>query len=178
MTFATKQYKFQYCLIADGSDTVFYMFVREKFNWTIQQFNTYDSTAIPTQVAGNVFGLYVLVRFFGVSDTSMAIVAFLSFAADYGIKATATEPWHLYAGLSVAFLKYIGSPMCRAIVANSVPSNEIGKIFALTTAMESMSSLVATPLYSYVYERTLAFYPGAFNMISAAMYVFCVFVMM
>lgn len=154
------------------------MFVREKFAWTIEQFNTYDSTAIVTQVFGNVFGLYVLVRCCGVNDTSMAIVAFASFAADYAIKAIASEPWHLYAGLSVAFMKFVGSPMCRAILANTVPPNEIGKIYSMTTALEAMSSLVAAPLYSYVYASTLAFYPGAFNMISAAMYVFCVFVMM
>lgn len=52
------------CLLsfADGSDTVFYMFVREKFEWTILQYNAYSSTAILTQVVGNLFGVYVLVK--------------------------------------------------------------------------------------------------------------------
>lgn len=45
-----------------GSDTVFYMFVRAKFSWTIQQYNVYDSTSIVTQVFGNVFGIYVLIK--------------------------------------------------------------------------------------------------------------------
>lgn len=108
----------------------------------------------------------------------MAILAYLSFAADYAIKAMASEPWHLYAAIGVAFMRFVSSPMCRTILADSVPANEIGKIYALTTCIEWMSALVAAPLYTYVYDTTLSFYPGAFNLISAAVCLFCVFLLM
>lgn len=80
----------------------------------------------------------------------------------------------LVTGLGVAFLKFIASPMCRSILAANVAPNEIGKIYALTSAIESMSALVASPLYSFVYQSTLSFYPGAFNMISAGVYGACI----
>lgn len=123
--------------------------------------------------------MFPLAQYLGIGECNMAIVAFASFAGDYAIQAIASQPWHLYAGISVGFVKFVGLPICRAILANNVPADEIGKIFALTTSFETIvSSLAAAPLYSYVYASTLAFYPGAFNMISAAMCSFCLCLMM
>ncbi|KAJ6642007.1 hypothetical protein Bhyg_06953 [Pseudolycoriella hygida] len=61
--------------------------------------------------------------------------------------------------------------MCRSILSNLVPAaNEVGKIYSLTTSLESISPLGSAPLYSYVYSNTLGTFPGAFNVISAGLY--------
>lgn len=49
----------------------------------------------------------------------------------------------------------------------------VGKIFALTTSLESLSPLIAAPLYTTVYNATLDYYPGIFNFISAGLYLLC-----
>lgn len=162
----------------EGSSTVFYLFVREHFEWTIKQASFYDSTGIVLLICGSIFGMYVLNRWCGMSESMLAIVAAASSIVDYGIKAIATEPWHLYAASAITLLKAIASPMCRAILANTVPPKEVGKLYALTTSLESLSPLGSAPLYSLVYSSTIAFYPGAFNLISAAVYFLVVFLLM
>lgn len=122
--------------------------------------------------------MYVLNRLCGISESMLAIVAAASSIIDYGIKALATQPWQLYAGSVIALLKAIASPMCRTILSNTVPAKEVGKLYALTTALESLSPLGSAPLYSLVYSSTLAFYPGAFNLISAAVYFLIVILLM
>lgn len=112
------------------------------------------------------------------SESLLAIVASANSIVDYGIKAIATQPWHLYAGSVIALLKAIASPMCRSILANTVPAKEVGKLYALTTALESLTPLGSAPLYSLVYSSTIAFYPGAFNLISAAVYFLVVVLLM
>lgn len=80
----------------------------------------------------------------------MAIVAYLSGVFDFTIRAFASAPWHLYLGIyihlsqediivfycfkytcnigsSISFLKSVSSPMCRSILAQIVPSEDIGK---------------------------------------------------
>lgn len=40
--------------------TVFYMFVRAKFDWSIQQSTFYDSANIIVMILGNIVGMYIL----------------------------------------------------------------------------------------------------------------------
>lgn len=171
-------YLIAFLVCTEGSATVFYLFVREHFEWTIKQASFYDSTGIVLQTCGSIFGMYVLNRWCGMSESMLAILASTSYIVDYGIKAIATQPWQLYAGSVITLLKAIASPMCRTILANTVPASEVGKLYALTTALECLSPLGSAPLYSLVYSSTIAFYPGAFNLISSAVYFLVVVLLM
>jgi len=153
------------------------LFVREKFDWSIQQSTFYDAASIIVMIIGNIVGMYVLNKVLRISETNLAILSYLSSFADYFIKSMATQPWHLYVATAVALVRGISGPMCRAILSNAVPVNEIGKIYSLTTSMESISPLGSAPLYSFVYANTLNTFPGAFNLISAGVYVVCVVLM-
>lgn len=157
----------------EGSSTVFYLFLREKFNWSIQQATFFDAANILLMIIGNVVGMYVLNKLLRVSETNLAIVSYLSCFADYAIKAFASQPWHLYLATAIALFRGMSGPMCRAILSNTVPVNEIGKIYSLTTSMESISPLGSATLYSFVYSHTLNTFPGAFNLISSGVYMIC-----
>ncbi|KAG4079764.1 hypothetical protein HA402_014895 [Bradysia odoriphaga] len=161
----------------EGSSTVFYLFVREKFNWSIQQSTFFDAANILLKIIGNVLGMYLLNKVLRVSETNLAIISYLSCFADYFIKALASQPWHLYVATSIAIFRGMSGPMCRAILSNTVPVNEIGKIYSLTTSMESISPLGSATLYSFVYSHTLNTFPGAFNLISSGVCMICAVLM-
>lgn len=74
----------------------------------------------------------------------------------------------------VVMLKGIAVPMCRAYLACLVPSCEIGKIYSMTTSMESLAPIGAAPMYTLIYNYTLDKYPGAFNFFSAIIYLYCI----
>lgn len=74
----------------------------------------------------------------------------------------------------VVMLKGIAVPMCRAYLASLVPSCEIGKIYSMTTSMESLAPIGAAPMYTLIYNYTLEKYPGAFNFFSAIIYLYCI----
>lgn len=40
--------------------TVFYLFVRAKFDWSIQQSTFYDAAGILVMIIGNIVGMYIL----------------------------------------------------------------------------------------------------------------------
>lgn len=70
--------------------------------------------------------------------------------------------------------KGVAIPMCRAYLSSLVPSCEIGKIYSMTTSMEALAPIGAAPIYTFIYNYTIDTYPGAFNFISAAVYVYCI----
>lgn len=63
--------------------------------------------------------------------------------------------------------------MCRVILANTVPNNEIGAIYSLTASIENLTPLGSAPLYTFVYAATIDSYPGAFNLVTAGIFGFC-----
>lgn len=78
----------------------------------------------------------------------------------------------------MSILRGIGAPMCRSMLAGIVPSGDVGKLFAIVTALESITPLGAAPLYVTVYKAMLPINPGAFNFISAGFYAFCCILLM
>lgn len=46
--------------------TVFYLFVREKFDWSIQQSTFYDAANIVVIILGNIVGMYILNKVRGI----------------------------------------------------------------------------------------------------------------
>ncbi|XP_053677068.1 proton-coupled folate transporter-like [Anopheles nili] len=157
----------------DGTATVFILFLRERFEWTVKDYSFYDATTIILMIFGNTIGLYAIKKVFNPSVTMLAALGFSFYAINSTIQGMASEPWHLYMGASICFMKGIAGPMSRAVISNTAPATDIGKIFSLTTSIESITPLLSAPLYTYVYKSTLAWYPGAFNLITAMLYFIC-----
>ncbi|GJQ83193.1 hypothetical protein Trydic_g7851, partial [Trypoxylus dichotomus] len=62
------------------------------------------------------------------------------------------------------------SPMARSLVSKLVPKEESGKIFSITITMESLTALVGSPLYTFIYNATIDTNPGAFNFLTAGFF--------
>ncbi|BFG04190.1 proton-coupled folate transporter [Drosophila madeirensis] len=157
----------------EGEGTVNYMFMREQFDWTIKDFSLFNAARIVIQIVGSIVGMVVLRRVLKLSIITMAMLALACCVLESTVRATAVYWQEMYVGMTLGMMRGVMGPMCRAILSHVAPSTEVGKIFALTTSMESVSPLGAAPLYTSVYKATVEFYPGAFNFISAVLYFVC-----
>ncbi|XP_031618143.1 uncharacterized protein LOC116337604 [Contarinia nasturtii] len=160
--------------VLEGSVALSYLFMREKFKWMITDYNLYSAFNVICQVFGNIFGTYVLNKMFGIPEILMAIFGYFSAMLEYIVTGLATYSWQLYVASIVVMLKGVAVPMCRAYLACLVPSCEIGKIYSMTTSMESLAPIGAAPIYTFIYNYTIDTYPGAFNFFSALVYLYCI----
>lgn len=123
----------------------------------------------------------------------MCLISLASCVLESTVRATAIYWWQLYLGLGLGMMRGVMGPMSRAILSHIAPADEVGKykfsytyiyiclniveilgkIFALTTSLESLTPLIAAPLYTVVYTSTLSYYPGLFNFISASVFALC-----
>lgn len=67
--------------------------------------------------------------------------------------------------------------MARSILASMVSHDEIGKIYALVTAVEGFTPLMAAPLYSILYKTTISTLPNAFNILTGSLGLLCTLLM-
>ncbi|EDW85954.1 uncharacterized protein Dwil_GK23339 [Drosophila willistoni] len=156
----------------EGLTTINYMFVREKFNWTVKDFSLFNAARIVVQIVGSIVGTIMLRRLFKLSIITMAMLALACCVLESTVRATAQYWQEMYFGMSLGNMRGVLGPMGRAIISHIVPISELGKLYALTTSVEFLSPLVAAPLYTTVYKATVNSYPGAFNFISAGLYFF------
>ncbi|XP_058463310.1 proton-coupled folate transporter-like [Malaya genurostris] len=161
------------CLFVEQYQTVLFLFVRKHFNWNVRTFSFYYSVDTVILIFGNLFGTFVLQKQLGITGAGISAIGFFSCLLGSIVLAVATKPWHLYAAVVTNMLYGVSNSMTRAYVSNAAPPEDIGKIFAFSSTFEELMPLVAAPLYTMVYKRNLAWYPGAFNWISSIVYVLC-----
>lgn len=155
----------------NGTGNVAYLFVREKFQWTLKDSTLYDSSTMLITIVGCLIGLVVMKKLLNISDLTLVFVSIISMLVDAVIKAFAQTPIQMYVSSGISLFRVLCAPMCRSLISTIIPSNEIGKVFSITSSFEAVSSLIASPLYTFIYSRTFTFFAGAFYLISACVYV-------
>lgn len=174
-----KQRKIIWCLTiilmlthfaSNGSNTVFYLSVRQKFNWTLQDLTLYEAASMLFTVLGSIIGIVFLKKILKFSDLSLSTISLASLMVDGFIKAFSNKSWHLYLASAIALFKIISGPMLRSIMSTIVAKNEISKIYSITSSIEAISGLGAAPLYTATYSATLSSFPGAFNLITCGIF--------
>ncbi|XP_062135864.1 probable peptidoglycan muropeptide transporter SLC46 [Drosophila sulfurigaster albostrigata] len=157
--------------VFDGVMTVMYLFVREKFHWSVRDYTFYETVAHLVPMIGALIGFLILRKVFRLSVVTLGLLAFFSEILNHLARGLSTQPWHMYLSVVLGFFRSIGGPMCRTIVSNIVPASDLGKIFSIKNVLQSFAPFVAAPLYTLIYKSTLSYYPGLFNFVSAALYV-------
>ncbi|XP_016992815.2 probable peptidoglycan muropeptide transporter SLC46 [Drosophila takahashii] len=157
----------------EGESTVNYMFMRKQFDYTVQDYSVFNAARVVIQVVGSTIAMILLRRLLGMSTIMMTLLAFACCVLESTVRATAVYGSEMYLALILGMMRGVMSPMCKAILSHVTPSSELGKIFSLTTSLQSISPLGAAPLYTAVYQATVNFYPGIFNFISVGLYFLC-----
>lgn len=117
-------------------------------------------------IIGSILGIYILKRLLNLSDITVVIIAVITHIKAAILLFFAKYGWEIYLAAGITIFTALFSPMSRSLVSQMVENIEIGKVFAFTTALESVTGLIASPIYTLVYNITLETFPGAFFGIS------------
>ncbi|XP_050327062.1 proton-coupled folate transporter-like [Bactrocera neohumeralis] len=160
-----------------GELGVFYLFLRNKFNTTLQEFTYYNAVGITIKMIGCGVAFGVFRNFLKISFSAIALMGLFGCILDSLTRGLAQQFWQMYLAASFGLMAGITGPMLQSIVSLAVSSNEIGKIYSLASCLQTLSPLLSAPLYTLVYNNTLDFYPGLYNFISTGLHVECFCVM-
>lgn len=153
-------------IINMGFDNVFYLFARQKFQWTLRDLTLYSSTLMILAILGNCIGVVVFKKLLKLSDLSLIFIAISSKILDSTSKVFVQTTLQMYITSGMFFFKVLTPIMSKSLISTLVANNEIGKIFCIIASIEALSSLIASPIYTFVYTQTFTFFPAAFYLIS------------
>lgn len=161
-----------HCLIMApmmGEGAVMYLFGKYKFSWDAPAFATFMTFKMVTGFIGNFASMIIFGNKMKLSDPVIGIVSCAAHILSCLIFAFASSNALMYTGPIVAMLAGQLMSCARSIIFKTVPSSETGKINALLSSLDSLTPLLATPVYSFVYSATFENMPGAFFLLSAAL---------
>ncbi|XP_012270846.1 proton-coupled folate transporter-like [Orussus abietinus] len=164
-------------LVLEGESTIGFLFARERLGWDIMQFSNYLGTNVIMGIFGTILGVKLLGDYVGVSNTALSVLAYLSNFISACIKSFTWLPWHMYLSVGLGMFGGVHRPLLRAIISKSAPTQDIGKVFSLTTSVETITPLGAAPLYTLIYSSFMPpLYPSPIWLVSAGFYIIMILI--
>ncbi|XP_050504221.1 uncharacterized protein LOC114345429 isoform X2 [Diabrotica virgifera virgifera] len=146
-----------------------YMFLRGKLNWTFTKYNIYNSICSLVWIGGTMTGSYILQRKFHVPDSVLALIGLISMLSCIILQFLATNDTLMYIAGGSRVLIGVVAPMLRANISRLVPSDEVGKIFAMVVGGGALAAASLTPVYTVVYNSTIYINSALYNLISISL---------
>jgi PCFT/HCP family folate transporter-like MFS transporter 1/3 len=154
----------------EGESAVSFLYMRNKFGWDIRKHTEFTGAATLVSVFGTVTGMCVVSVWLRIPDSIFALCVFITKFAQTIISGLAPYDWYLYIACAVGFLGGVSGPLCRSLISKTVPLEDIGAVFALTSVVEAVTPIAASSIYTFVYNATLLIFPGTFYIVSSAVF--------
>ncbi|CAH1280206.1 unnamed protein product [Diabrotica balteata] len=158
-----------YIFLTHADTSMRYVFLRGRLNWTFTKYNLYNSICSLVWVLGTMTGTYILQGRFHIKDSVLALIGLISMLSCVILQFLATNDTMIYiAGVSKC-LGGLVAPMLRAHISHLVPSDEVGKIFAMVVGGGALVSAALTPVYTLVYNSTIYLNSALYNLLSISL---------
>ncbi|XP_066957091.1 lysosomal proton-coupled steroid conjugate and bile acid symporter SLC46A3-like [Macrobrachium rosenbergii] len=151
-----------------GGHQLKYLYTKAKFNWTYEQFVNLSIYDIVLGSVGTSLILPVLSYHLRMPDTALGLIGCISKMIGLLLIAISPVPWFLYLAATLSFMAGLPLIVTRAVISKLVPQEEVGAIFSLLASWEAIVPLISAPVYTFVYNVTVATFPGTIYFVSAA----------
>ncbi|XP_019557731.2 probable peptidoglycan muropeptide transporter SLC46 [Aedes albopictus] len=159
-----------FSVLGSGGSNIFYLFTRNKFNWSLEQYTIWQSADLFSIIVGNFLGILILKKVFKLPDIAIAFVSVLCFSGDSFIKGLASHGWQLYLATGLTPLKGTEGAALMALSSKILPSQDIAKVYSMAMSLTATVPLAAAPLFTYIYSQTLTTAPEAFNFVASGIF--------
>lgn len=155
-------------LIMEGELTTLYLYLRERFGWHLVDYTTYSSFAVLSAAIWTMVVVW-LISLLKLPEMPVSFVSacFRTLAAV--VCALAPSSWYFYLGNLLTCPAILIGPLARSQISKLVLPQEVGKIFAFTSFLETVSPLTAAPLYTFIYNRTMTWFLSAVFWVSVGL---------
>lgn len=161
-----------------GEITIGYLFASARLGWSVKEYSTYVGASVVMGIFGTIFGVKLMRECAGFPETVIAIISVVSSICSSIVHALAWQSWHMYLSMCIGMFSDVSRPMIRAILSKAVPAQDTGKIFSLTTSLETLLPFVAASLYTLLYSNYMPpVYPVPVWFLSVAFYIITIMIL-
>lgn len=89
----------------NGDGSVMFLYLREKFDWTLTKFTLYNSATSVIWIVGTMGGTYILHKLLHVKEAVLVLIGFISVITGSLLLGFGRKDWYIYAG-KIYFCSY------------------------------------------------------------------------
>lgn len=116
---------------------------------------------------GTLFLLPLLIRFFKVNDTNLAIVAVVFKVIQMLWQSFSVQTWMVYTALPMMIASSMFVPALKSMLSKLIDDDEIGKIFGLSAFGETLCGLFGSLIFTAIYGSSVGLFAGVAFIIQA-----------
>ncbi|CAG2104672.1 unnamed protein product, partial [Medioppia subpectinata] len=155
-----------------GPQVFMFQFTEKVYSWDSRRYSNAATLATIAQAVGPMIVGPLLVKVFKIRDTTLAAVGFGSYLSMNVIRGVVLNPSGFYYSLIPGNMGAVGSIGIRSHYSKIVKAHELGKVFSLLAAIEAVSPLVASFIFSSLFNATMDTMPGLSLLVVALVLVY------
>lgn len=127
----------------------------------------------------NYFAVFLIkLKVLKLRDTSLSMIGLSAYFFQNIIRATILSDTGFYISLVVGSIGGINTVGTRAHFSKIVERKELGKVFSLMSALDSMAPLIASLIFTFVFNKTMDTWPGLCFIVTGSSLLIPIYVMM
>ncbi|XP_050443435.1 proton-coupled folate transporter-like [Adelges cooleyi] len=142
-----------------------YMLTRIKYQWNEVHYSLYSTYYFICNLIGIGFTLTVLVNWLKIDDRLIGAMGCLSKVLGAFVYGLAPNQYIFYLAPLVDIFHGTSLIAIRSILSKLVPANELGKVLAIVSLVETIVPAIFRPMFSLIYSSTLHTLPGTFYIV-------------
>ncbi len=147
-----------------GEGTVSYSYVKVRYNWGVDEYSTYSSVISASNLATQAI-VIPFIKYLNINEALVLIIVLTCTLARHLLKALAVESWMYYLGAIIDISGYAFA-IVRSMLSCCVAPDELGKVFSLLSAVDSMIPIGISKGYAAAYKAYIETIPGMVFFIS------------
>ena len=134
-----------------GEFSVSYSYTYVRYDWEVNEVSDYSTITSIVHILAQVIFLPMMACL-KLNETYVMPVLFCGFVIRHTVKAFASEPWMYYLGSFIDCLGFYAFNIRQSMVSCLVEPDELGKILAFTSAIDSILPIGVTYAYSEIFK--------------------------
>ncbi|XP_030747837.1 proton-coupled folate transporter-like [Sitophilus oryzae] len=155
---------------AMGGASLGFLFLREKFHWTLKQFTWFISGTNILGIIGTLFVVYLLHTVLKIKESVLIVMGYMFSVASFILSGAAINDWEIYLAAVINLPASGMNALTRSLLSKMVKEDEIAKIFSVISISSSIIDPISSTGYTALYNATINTDAGLFNFVSAAIF--------
>ncbi|CAG2163228.1 unnamed protein product [Oppiella nova] len=152
-----------------GTSKIQFQFVEKLYLWSPTYYSNIKSISSIVNSVLMTISMPLIVTKLRLLDIQVAILGLVSHISKHIVVGSYQQPIGYYISVAIGSVSGMVSVAIRSKMSKLVKKEELGKVFSLLSTLESVSPLLASLVFTFIFEWSLDFFPGLTYEISAAL---------
>ncbi|CAG7685847.1 unnamed protein product [Allacma fusca] len=152
-----------------GDSSVDFLQARFRYDWVAAAFSSFTLYKTVLGFIGKFLSYVVLTEFLQLSEPVVGIISCMCLILSSVIQAFSRSSTMAYIAPIPTLLSGSLMSALRTLIFKTVDETETGKINSFIASLESMTPIIAAPIYATVYYKSFETFTGCYNLLSATL---------